>query len=218
MIKILLTLLLIPMVACAEFDGKKFGEIRAQAFRDEISTGQMDALAYRGDQALDRAVHRALAKLVANGKVAYATQKQAEWENQYQGTLSRSRMKQGIDDRRALWVWLSDFYNVVQMVLGVAKCKATHLSDIKTLNDTIRVVFNPCTFDLLGAPNRSAEYQNNMCKDSTGDMLYGFASVVTYWVVDGACAVATSVMANLLCPPISNLILGAEKCPALSKW
>lgn len=172
----------------------------------DIQNGKLAAIAVKTDTALDRIVQRAVLMLSQNGQAALAVQKKSEWDAHFSGYLSAS-MPIGplgdIGDHKPLVQWLANFYDIVEKTLGVDMCKKTHLSDIKTLNFTIPVVFHPCTFSMDAVTiDREHEYRKHF---DEGDVYYGLVPVVTYWTADIACSVASQGGGAVwLCGPISG--------------
>lgn len=212
----------------APFNHRRFGERHGRLLGRQLQRQRLPAVAHHGDRALDRLMKLALRELHNKGDADFAKVSAFEWHTIYQGYFTRmmqqARSKnsmEGIDDRRALWPWLAAFYMRVESKLGVQLCKALHLSDIKTINDTSRAVFHPCTFDLLGAPDRQAEYANNLCQDTTGDQLFGFVPVVSYWSAEIGCTVATwgtgAMTACGLAGMAAELLIARFACQPLSR-
>lgn len=182
---------------------REFARQQTEILRKEVERDGLPALARRSDQALDNLVRRGVSELHKRGWHGLANQKQSEWERNYRGYLSMRVTGYGdIGDHKPLSQWLADFYDAIEEKLGVTICKALHLSDIKTFNYAIPVVFNPCTFDMGSVSiSRKDEYRNHFAE---GAVYYGLMPVVTYWVVDIACLFGTSGIGVFFCGPIAN--------------
>ena len=172
--------------------GDNFSQTQANEIANDVgSTGKLDKLAARSDAALDNLVKRGILQLNIAGLNELASHKESEWGH-YTGYLVKSLTPsmQDIGDHKPLIGWLADFYNILEDSLGVDKCKKLHLSDIKTFNYAIPVVFHPCDFPMDKVTGtRQDEYKRHF---SEGDVYYGILPVVTYWGADIACDVATS--------------------------
>lgn len=184
---------------------KGWASRQADSVGAEVDAGGLEKFADRTDQALNRVVLVALHQMDKKGQHAFATQKEQEWNTHFRGYLSH-RYSAGygdIGDHAPLVKWLADFYDKVEAKLGVTLCKMTHISDIKTFNFCIPVVFHPCTFDMGGVTlSRKDEYRNHF---SQGLTYYGLLPVVTYWVADIGCMFGTVGIGALLCGPVAGL-------------
>lgn len=148
-------------------------------------------LAQRTQKALDTVLGVASGELRRHGHYAEADNLDMEYWNTYRDAFMSYFMGEDRDigDHKPISQWLADKYDMLELLLGVGVCKQTHLSDIKTFNFTIPIVFRPCTFPMdsvLGV--RIDEYRNHF---SEGDVYYGLVPVVTYWVVYGVTTAAT---------------------------
>jgi hypothetical protein len=193
---------------------------QARAIRREIEDGNMYATAQRTDEALDALVARGVQKLREKGDDSFAEQFEGEWSDQFRGFLAHAMAQNGgrdIGDHKPLIQWLATFYDHLESVLGVQVCKSLHLSDIKTFNYCIPIVFHPCTFPMDNVTvSREAEYANHFAK---GAVYYGLIPVVVYWVCDISCIASTSGIATMICGPLSGgaeFIMGKWFAPRLS--
>lgn len=195
----------------------------ARALRQEIEDGGLPALAMRADQALDVIVARGVERLRAEGDAAYADQAEGEWSEHFRGFLTHAMATHGgrdIGDHKPLIEWLAQFYDRIESVIGIEACKSLHLSDIKTFNFCIPVVFHPCTFPMDAVTiSRKNEYRNHFDK---GAVYYGLIPVICYWVVDIACLAATQGGGAVwLCSPLGSageFIMGKWFAPKLSDF
>jgi len=195
----------------------------ARAIRQEIEDGGMPRLALRTDQALDQLVARGVSELRDKGDDIYATRTEWDWKQNYQGYLTRGLMLRGgrdIGDHAPLIKWLASFYDHLESVLGVDACRALHLSDIKTFNFCIPVVFHPCTFPMDSVQGaREDEYRRHFAK---GAVYYGLMPVILYWTADIACLAGTyGTGIGWLCGPISSaaeFITGKWIAPKVSDF
>lgn len=186
---------------------RNHGKARAKELGDQVQAGKLLKFANLSDWALDNLVDRGVERLRAAGRKDEADWYQAEWTFHFSGTLTRledARLNaRDIGDHQPLLKWLAGFYDLLELALGVEVCKALHLSDIKTFNYTVPVVFRPCTFpmDHVTATRRD-EYRNHF---SAGKVYYGLFPVVTYWAVDVPCMIGTAGLAALLCGPAASV-------------
>jgi hypothetical protein len=193
---------------------------QAKALRREIEDGNMYATAQRTDEALDALVARGLQKLHEKGDEYFADRFELQWSDKFRGFLTHAMVQndmRDIGDHKPLIQWLATFYDHLESVLGVNICKSLHLSDIKTFNYCIPIVFHPCTFPMDNVTvSREAEYANHFAQ---GAVYYGLIPVVVYWVCDISCLAATSGIGAMLCGPLSGgaeFIMGKWFAPKLS--
>jgi len=206
MYKLLILLICAPLFAMTEPDvvpsAKSHGNSKARELRMELDRQDLLPLARRTDWALANIVSRATEELRRQGFREMADRYDAEYFFQFSSYLSRAVESRDIGDHKPLIEWLADFYNKLEAILGVSVCKSLHLSDIKTLNYCIPVVFKPCTFLMDQVTiTRKDEYRNHF---SGGAIYYGLVPVLTYWVIDIPCMVGTSGIAAFLCGPAAN--------------
>jgi hypothetical protein len=149
-------------------------------------------LSMRTEKALNFVIITAAAELRKKGHKSEADRMEQEWNGFYRNQFRQYAMgmeMKDIGDHAPLSQWLAEKYELLEAVLGVEVCKKTHLSDLKTLNFTIPVVFRPCTFPMDGLTlARVDEYRNHF---SEGQHYYGLAPVTAYWIVYASVAGAT---------------------------
>jgi len=226
--KLLLLFLLCSVGNAALMEGKVYGKRQAELLKAEFGAGGLVAVAMRGDQALDAMIALAIQKLRDAGKGDYADNAESDYGTYYHGYLTRMHLMRDIGDHAPLLQWLADFYNYIEGVLGVKTCKSLHLSDIKTFNFAVPVVFHPCTFPMDNVKGtKEQEYQRHFAMGAVYD---GLIPVIVYWVVDIACMIATYgtsaggvcgiaadaaeyLMAHFIAPPLSNRIYESQNCP-----
>lgn len=219
--KYLLLILLLTTSAHA-FDGKR----HARFLKAEFDQGGLTAIALRSDQAMDAMVARGIEKLRDVGKEDLADTAESDYAAHYHGYLTHMHLMRDIGDHAPLIKWLATFYDTLELALGVQVCKSLHLSDIKTLNFAIPVVFHPCDFPMDAVKiSREAEYKNHFAKGGTYN---GLIPVVSYWVIDLGCMAALAgsplcgvaanaaemLMANFIGPFLSDRIFEKQHCAA----
>lgn len=200
------------------------------AMRDDIHNRHMLSLAEHSDRALDGMIRVSTQRLQEEGFTEEAYFLQGTWDAQYKGYLtklvlaSRVTTRDGISildigDHQPLIQWLATAYALIELKLGVATCVALHISDIKTMNFCIPVVFSPCTFKMDSVTGgRKEEYNRHF---SQGEVYYGLVPVITYWVLDISCIAGTSGIATMLCMPVSSAaeyFMGKYVAPKLSDF
>ena len=149
-------------------------------FEQDIKSGK---LAERSEAAIDMLIKIGAAELKKRGYLLEAASMHAEWNSEFRYEFRKFAGVNGrpIGDHKPISQWLKDKYDMMEMILGVQVCKATHLSDLKTLNHAIPVVFRPCSFEMDGVNlPRKDEYRNHFSYD---DIYYGLVPVVGYWGV-----------------------------------
>lgn len=181
----------------------------------EIDSGGVPAIRVLSQQVLDILLRKAAYKLSVEGFQSNAENIYYDWTETYQYMLLDSA--RDIGDHSPLSTWLALTYAVIEADLGVEVCKATHLSDIKTFNYAIPVVFKPCSFSMdMITIARNEEYKDHFAK---GAIYEGLVPVLTYWAVELPCIVSTSGLASFVCSPISSLaekFMGNRIAPSLS--
>lgn len=189
--------------------------------RAEIEDGRMDTLAKKTDEAIENLVNRGIERLEEAGDREAAHFYRFIYRTEYSGYVTRMVAHGGYDigDHAPLSQWLADFYNRLELILGIAVCKSLHLSDIKTINHSLPIVFKPCSFpmDSVGG-ERIDEYRRHF---NAGEVYYGLIPVVAYWLVDAPCMLFTSGIAAFLCGPIAGGVEYAVSItvgPKLSDW
>jgi hypothetical protein len=191
---------------------------RLTAFKKEIATHGLLRLAERTEQAMGAIFKVAVVNLKRRGHYALARDVSYQWEERKGALIVLSLgMTTGRDigDFEPLSKWLADVYDRIEGALGYELCRALRISDIKSLNHGIRVVFSPCGYGL-------SEFDMHFVHDSR---YRGVFPVVVYWVSNLTCTIATWGAGFFLCSPISMLIeLGADKyvgpwlAPKLYSW
>ena len=200
-----------------EQKAKDHGRNVAQAIREDMKEGRLVNLSRQTDRALDMVVARGVAELRKKGLEDEANLWEGQWAFHYYGYLTRMTASRDIGDHKPLVTWLAVFYDRLEFILGVEACKMLHLSDIKTFNFCIPIVFHPCSFpmDLITDP-RKTEYRRHF---AAGAVYYGLIPVVTYWLIDVPCLIGTSCIASFLCggaATAGEYVMGKFLAPKLS--
>jgi len=109
----------------------------------------------------------------------------------------------GIGDFKPLSEWLQKAYEKIEEKLGYQLCLALRLSDIKTINHGLYVLFNLCDFELK-------DFYEHFVNDGR---YRGLLPVISYWSTIMACSIGTyGIGYFFICSPIGMLVeLGVDK-------
>lgn len=205
--KLLLVVILLALAA-ATAQAEAFNHRRAQRFVvDRLESGRFGELA---DQAFDAMFNRAAEELRERGHDEAADELVGDWERFYRGVLSGERATpMDTGDHFPFSEWVQTQYAKLEALLGVQVMEFTHLRDIWSMNFAIPVVFDPHQ-DSEWCAEYEAEWDDGCAKelerhfagthwvrgaaDDLGATAYrhgGFAGIVAYWAVWGACTAAT---------------------------
>jgi len=181
---------------------KDHGRSVSRQVESELSRGDFLSLAKRTDKTLDYIIERTSVELTKRGYRDLADEATADWNFHYRGFLTRMVLSRDIGDHAPLIEWLARFYAITELALGVEVCKSLHISDIKSLNYGIPVVFKPCSFPMdFVTIERKDEYRNHFNGDK---IYYGFLPVIVYWAIDIPCMIGTAGIGALLCGPAAS--------------
>ena len=155
-------------------------------------------LAKKADASLDILFKVSIHQLKIKGHRGTAKEIETGWKR-YNGSVYRivRNGARDIGDFEPLSQFIADAYDKIEAKLGAKLCYTLRISDIKTLNYTIPVVFNPCTVNI-------DEYFMHFVHDAN---YRGFAPVVSYWGVMIGCLAATyGAGAIAVCSPIAMAV------------
>jgi len=185
-----------------EEDEKKYGnsqpersnrKVRRWAKRFEKDFSRW---AYAG---LENLIHFSYITLRKKGYRTYAEELKTEWHSikyQFKAHLSY-RGCRDIGDFDPMSQWLADWYDKIEGAIGKPLCDLLHISDIKTFNYCVPVVFDPC-FPQWDKNDYIEHF-------ATDNIYHGLSPVVLYWVSYGVCAGATwGLGAFTFCGPIAS--------------
>ena len=193
---------------CSDYDNYSAGkyvscflaERRANNFGRSFDTPLK--MAHITDKAIQGIMKIAAWNLGARGFEEEAIQLEQEMVY-HEGEIERIISREGYDigDFKPLSEWLTKVYSRLENVLGYEVCYALRLSDIKTINYALPVVFNPCPFG-------EKEFTIHFCHDPVKPLHYrGLAPVIAYWSVDIGCSIGTFGAGwAFLCGPISSVV------------
>lgn len=168
---------------------------RAETFRNEVQ--DLSRLAERTNSALDGIFKIAVKNLKRKGYDVEAEEIETGWKS-WNGKLQVLTVSAtDIGDFDPLSTWLATAYDKIEAALGYQLCYMLRISDLKTLNFTIPVVFSPCKYG-----------QDEFTKHFVHDAKYrGLAPVVAYWVTTITCSIATFGAGYFfICSPIAMLV------------
>jgi len=156
------------------------------------------------DEAINNMLSMADVMLRAEGHDDIADDIEMEYLIAYQNYFKRQML--GIlemGDHEPMSDWLRTVHERIHNAIGDFLCQQTHLHDIWILNHSIPVVFSPESYTLK-------DYKDHFA----GHLIWGwwwehhgFAGVVTYWVINGACIGMTYGLGvvTFVCSPIATL-------------
>lgn len=184
----------------------------------DLTRGQLPAVAERTDQVINTLITLAARQMERRGHEAEAAQLRFEFGEKYRGFLvkmmaARARGERNIGDHKPLSDWLAKAYDKINAALGDTICGLLHLSDLKTLNFGIPVVFHPCDFPMDSVTgDRKTEYRRHFSGKADGEALDGFVPVVSYWLTWAICEAATWGGGwFIICSPLGTLVEVAEE-------
>lgn len=156
-----------------------YGNVESR-LRSSIHHGKgLISLAADTDSALEGIIEETIGVLRENGEEAIASDLEHTFNSEFKGYLEREVSNRNIGDYLPLSNYLAIAYEVTSVALkcGIPGkydiCQATHISDLKTLNYTIPVVFQPC-----GHQWGKADYEEHFAGDAN---YYGLFPVTTFW-------------------------------------
>lgn len=170
---------------------------RAEEIARDFEHGRLEAIAEKTDRSLGAIIEVAYRNLKRKGHAQTASKLRTEWK-QHQGEIVRivRNPSRDIGSFKPLSDWLARAYETIEAKLGYEICRALRLSDLKTLNYAIPVVFAPCK-------HGQNEFTMHFCHDAK---YRGLAPVVTYWTVSITCSMATFGLGIFfVCSPIAML-------------
>lgn len=159
------------------------------------------------DEAVNGALSRAYLELRKRGNYQLADSIEHEWNSVYGASFFSDT--HNIGDHAPISKWLADKYNLIEAFLGLEVCKATHISDIKTLNSGIITVIHPGNFPMDSvAGDRKTEYVRHFAGGPSGDdTYYGVIPVIIYWSVNiGLTAAGAPIVSSLIASVAERLM------------
>lgn len=183
--------------------------VNKRLVRDIENRISLDAQAERGDAAIKAMIGVACIELIRIGRPELCKEIQGDYNERFDGYLSRMVMLEDLGDHKPLSLWLAVVTDLLQLTLGSQVMEWTHLDDLRIMNYAIPVVFKP-------------QASNDWCLETSGvscQVEYGlhfvpFAGTCSFWGAYIACSVATYGAGTMfLCSPIG---MGTEY--VVRKW
>lgn len=155
------------------------------------------------EDALYNMINRISAVLANEGHHRLAFDIVSEYKSLYQSALTKQLL--GLDeigDHPPLSEWLDSVHERIHDAVGSFICEYFRFHDIFILNHSIPVVFKPANYDLK-------DYKDHFA----GHLIWGwyfehhgFAGVVTYWIIEGACIAGSYGLGiiTFVCSPIAS--------------
>lgn len=184
---------------------KEVSNKRADRIAREIYEDKMVVLARKTDRSLAAIIDIGTRNLRLRGYKKEATELQSGY---YKLThfVEKTVLKgvRDIGDFEPLSKYLAVAYEVLEYKLGYQICYTLRLTDIKSLNYAIPVVFHPCKFGL-------SEFELHFVHDIK---YRGLLPVVSYWTTVITCSIATFGAGYFfVCSPLA---MGVEF--AMDRW
>lgn len=165
-------------------------DLELERFEREFDQGQFVHMAERTEAALETMLRLAHSELWKRGYPDEAERMIYEWREFWAGYLPMIVMLEGLGDHAPLSVWLAEWYDRIESMLGPATMRLLHLDDIEVLNYSIPVVFH---LKQISEPVDLPEY---------GVHWIPFTGSVAYWSVLLSCEIVTSGSGwRLVCNP-----------------
>jgi len=167
------------------FYAKKEKQLAQKAYGQiEQDLQTLEAFAEYSNSAIGAIIRKAAQDLRFKGSFQLARKLEKDWA-QYNGVLvqmaqtHRGQMSmRDIGDFEPLNQWLSDAYEQIEASLGYTHCYSQRISDLKTINHGITVVFKPCEYEY-------AEFFKHFASD---DPKYrSVLPVVSFWATLMGC-------------------------------
>lgn len=170
-------LILIVLLTCS-FAFPSYLQESANVERDVLN----GKLHERAVKAIDAVIKLLSVELRKRGYKDKSERLDFEWNEVHRWTYEEYVSgKRDIGDHptQLLNQWIEEQVVMAEMVLGVSFCKTAHISDLRVLNATPRIVFRPCSFEMDHVQGeRIDEYRRHF---SRGSVYFGLVPVVTYW-------------------------------------
>lgn len=163
----------------------------AREFGYDVEKGKLREKAHMG---LDALIHLAIDTLKKEGHIKEAETMQKEWSEQYSFMFLDNRH---IGEHGALSLWLKEQMEKLTFLLGKEIVYSLRLSDIRTFNETPKVVF--ACYDNVD----EMEYFFHLVHDEEV-AIRGLGPCSAYWVTWAGCVAASG---GMICSPVA---LGVE--------
>lgn len=173
---------------------------KANTIEKEVTT--LKDWAEQSNTALRGIIKIAAKNLRHHKEYRLARQIEREWKEQDGIIIEIASGLRNIGDYEPLSEWLDETYEKLEETLGFEVCQVLRLTDIKTLNFGLRVVFRPCKYGY-------DEFYKHFVTD---DIYKGVAPVASYWAVVLGCSIGTySIGYFFICSPVGVVVEAAVK-------
>lgn len=227
-------LLILAVLAAASCSKKHEETSETESVRQARSVGQAFDDGQGGEKlglAIDAIVKTGARALREHGFKSDADSMEADWKSNRSRLMApllcdftRPGTMCDMGDHKPLSEKLALFYMLLEAKLGHELCVMLHLTDINVINFTIPVVFHPqktevwCQETLAMNPNDNCEdeyrrhtagtlWQKTPDQNAKLPLHDGTLGVVSYWVVFGACEVATYGAGwFIICSPLGDVV------------
>ena len=151
------------------------------------------------DQAMAAIINQSANVLVYYGHKNTAASIRTEYAKDYSKAfvtmfLDNGTRDEEIGDRPPMSKWLDTVHTRIEDAIGLILCKHFHIHDVYVLNYAVPTVFHP---ELYGKKDYLDAF--------SGHLIWGFfwehhgtAGIVTYWLVNTACAMGTGSMGMVM--------------------
>lgn len=159
----------------------KAEEIDEKSEREiEASLSTFQDVAKTTDLAINGILKISIKELNDKGYSKLAKELEKDWKR-FDGFLVRGLLlNRDIGWFEPLIEWLALAYESIELALGIELCRSLRISDLKTINHGIVVVFRPCHYG-------ESEFKLHFIHD---EKYRGFAPVISYWAAAISCTAA----------------------------
>ena len=173
---------------------------KANTIQKEVTT--LKDWATQSNTALRGIIKIAVKNLRYRRQYRLARQIEQDWKKQDGIIIEIASGLRNIGDYEPLSEWLDQTYEKLEETLGFEVCQVLRLTDIKTFNFGLRVVFRPCAYGY-------DEFYKHFVTD---DFYKGVAPVASYWAVVLGCSIGTySIGYFFICSPVGVVVEAAVK-------
>lgn len=183
-------------------DQRQSAEKAVARIEREMQT--FEGLAYHSNASIRAILKIAVRNLKRRGYWSTANELERDWARFDGKLIELVELNRGeigarnIGDFEPLIEWLSEAYEKIESKLGYQLCVALRLSDLKTINHGLVVVFRPCHFG----------YDEFFKHFATNDPKYrSLFPVVSYWTTVIGCSIGTyGIGYFFICSPAGMLV------------
>lgn len=181
-------------------------EKHSKKLQRELEEGGLGRMAVRTNFALGGLFKVAVMNLKRRGYYEEANTIERGWRARDGEIVRLQQEARDIGDFEPLMTWLAVAYEIIEFKLGYNLCYTLRITDLKTFNYTIPVVFKPCKYTL-------DDFTEHFVHD---ERYRGLCPVVAYWTTSITCSIATFGAGYFfICSPIAMLVeLGFDKWAA----